>query len=879
MPLKRILSRLVILAAALSAFSSVASAYYYFVFFPGNVGPFTQIPARFDLHALKANTVQFFISDQGPSALLPGDSTTALYSEIQQAAAVWNGVATSSLRVRFGGITTVGLPQNTPGIDVVFDDDMPPGILAQTKPTFPSDLSFVTAKTTFVPLLRSKVQIRRDLTATGYAQAVYSDTFFATLVHEFGHALGLQHTLTSGVMSTAITRAATKGAPLAADDVAGISLLYPTPGYFASNGSITGQVTRSGAAVNMASVVALSTKGVAISGLTNPDGTYRIDGLPPGQYYIYTHPLPPAGLGEGQPANILPPVDPQNDSFPANVGFGTQFFPGTRDWTQAVLANVSAGKSIDGVNFAVAPRAGPALYGMETYGYENNIPIAAPPLPPVQRNAVVFYAIGATINNQTAMAPGLNVSVIGNAASVEPGSVRYYTQGFLQMVLDTANVTENLPAALAVTVNDDLYVLPVAFTVAPTPPPVVTSVSSDTVLGLHLTTVTGTNFNAGTRILFDGVPAAVTSISSDRTWANIIEPPALSGYQATVEALNPDGQTSLQALGAASPAVYVYPLRDPVSISSAPASLIAGADLTVAITGVNTHFADGQTIAGFGSSDVTVRRAWVVNPQLLLLNVSIEPAARVGPVSLTVSTGLELVTLPNGIQITAADPKQVSLRVPLINASTGLAGVPAGGSVLISTTGLPADLTGWTLSIGGHGVGFSVDKNGVISAAVPADLTPGPQSVKLTAPGTPPLFLVAPVLLQLDTAPPSIQTAFEGVTSATPILNTPGTPAHLGDSILLGIVGLSSNGVLPPASGVWISIGGVNYPATSVAPIPQDPSAVQHDWSYVGFILPAGLTVDFTAQTPAVTIMLGTGTRLSPAFLINVAAPPPPAAQ
>ncbi len=48
-----------------------------------------------------------------------------------------------------------------------------------------------------------------------------------TLVHEFGHTMGLQHTLASSVMSTYYTTASTKANPLGDDDIAGISLLYP----------------------------------------------------------------------------------------------------------------------------------------------------------------------------------------------------------------------------------------------------------------------------------------------------------------------------------------------------------------------------------------------------------------------------------------------------------------------------------------------------------------------------------------------------------------------------------------------------------------------------------------------------------------------------
>src|SRR5712692_459967 len=134
--------RILALAASLAAMSSLASGYYHWIYFANRTGPFNPVPLRFDLNALPGGAVNYVISDQGPGPLAPGDSFAAIVSEIQAAAGVWNGVNSSALRVQFGGIGPVGLPQSTPGIDVVFDDNMPPGILAQTWPTTVNDVSF-----------------------------------------------------------------------------------------------------------------------------------------------------------------------------------------------------------------------------------------------------------------------------------------------------------------------------------------------------------------------------------------------------------------------------------------------------------------------------------------------------------------------------------------------------------------------------------------------------------------------------------------------------------------------------------------------------------------------------------------------------------------
>jgi Matrixin/IPT/TIG domain len=653
-------SRVAVLAAAF-VFASSGSAYYHYVSFNSRSAPFNPIVAKFDLNALNNNTVPFFISNQGATVMYPGDSLQAMVSQIRAAADVWNSVGTSQIRLAYGGLASSGASKLAPGIDVEFSDDIAPGILALGGPES-MDGQVAGPNGPFVPIRRSLLRLRRDMGAElnvyGAQAASFSEMFFVTVVHEFGHTLGLQHTLTSSVMSTLVTSTATKSQPLGMDDIAGISLLYPTTDYLASVGSISGRVTLNGTGVNLASLVAISASSPAISTLTNPDGTYQIDGVPPGQYFIYAHPLPPALQGEDSPANIVYPKDAGGRGIPPNyTAFATQFYPGTRDPQQAQSIFVSAGNVTAIGTFRVnsLPFDRIPVHSVRVYGFSQaNVSLTSAPVELGSSTPVPVVAAGVGLlqsnNNVTA---GLNVATLGTVAQVTDLRLAYAGLTYVAVNLRLSLGPGPGPKHLLFSTKDDLYVLPSGFSVVANAPPSITSVgwTTDT-NGNRGLTIGGTNLQTDTRIFFDGMAASIQQVNGDGSF--LVQPPqAPGGYTANVVALNSDGQSSLFLQ--TNPQTFTYDAADLPSLTVSPTFLAPGGDVTVDVVGNATNFVDGQTLVGFETSDVTIKKVTVLSPTHL--TVLVTPNTTVPTSIINITTGLRLISQALGNQITVTAPQ------------------------------------------------------------------------------------------------------------------------------------------------------------------------------------------------------------------------------
>jgi hypothetical protein len=807
-------TRMARLAAIAFALGAPAQAYYHYVHYlsGGRTGPFTLQQEKFNLPA--GGTVSFFVSDSGPAVYAPGDSFGSLLGQVKQALAAWDSVSSPNLRVKFGGLEAAGQSSTTGGGDVVFQD-LPPGLYGMGGPT--------SIGTTIV---RGTVILANN-TNTGVGPS-YLEGFFTTSVHEVGHALGLQHTWTGSAMSQDVLRNTTRAWPLDADDIAAINVLYGPAGWQNNFGTISGTVRfANGTPVTLASVVAISPAGAVVSSLTNPDGTYRIDGIPAGNYLLYVHPLPPDAI-PSDGTGLRPPQDQNGAPFLPNGVFATVFYPNTTDPRQATSLQIAQGSVIPLEDFAVQPRSSVPAYDLITASYLD--PITRTPLYDLT-NRQWWKVFPAYANSTQA---GMFVELRANSGDVPvPQSVTILGGGtasgdYLRIYNDPAGRALWLyfapifagagPRHFVLTYANDIFVMPQALNLVKRPAPVVTSITANSDGSL---TVAGSSFSGDSLVYFDGIQAVVsTPFSGNELQGSLtVAPPAgASGQVAQVIVYNSDGQNSTFAQ-LNGPPTYTYPNAGTPQIQTLNLPpLPAGATGMVDITTQGTAFVDGQVTVGLGSDDITVQRVWVLGPTRLQANIAVAANAVAGSSEISVISGFQVLSQANAFQVL---PKNPSLAVigAVGNAITAQQTIYPGSFGTIYGVNLANVPSAVQVTLGNQPV--TLQPGGVLPGQVnffiPANFPTGPAILQLNNGNA----AANPIVVQINLPPPSIQ----NVTNASGVVYDATHPASAQDLVSIYVAGLDPS-VLAAPSRLQVTVNGQPMPLQSLSPAPNGQTQV-----------------------------------------------------
>ena len=217
---------------------------------------------------------------------------------VEEALATWSRIPGADIEWRVAGVASGEQMRGDGRSTVSMDEDLEPYAQARRRSIQRRGGPWETIECDVVFSKRAVEHLARG-----------GDERLRTLLHEFGHCVGLRHAATTptirwdwGWTDSSVWRKDPQMSygrdidnELTEDEMIGGSLLRPAPGWQRTRGSISGSVTHAGQPARFVSVDVLRNDGgrarPAVQVFTDEEGRFLAEGLAPGEYVLWIHPM------------------------------------------------------------------------------------------------------------------------------------------------------------------------------------------------------------------------------------------------------------------------------------------------------------------------------------------------------------------------------------------------------------------------------------------------------------------------------------------------------------------------------------------------------------------------------------------------------------